>query len=233
MTSPSTVTRPADGRVEEWTQGGPVKTVMESTKIAQLETTSEARVGETGAMGLFGFAVGTTVLAWVFSGWAPLPASFIAAVPALLVFAGIAQFIAGLYAFNRTHAWAGTALCVYGANYALLATYLWMRGGGLLPATPGNDLMLAVDLFCVGYISLALAIGAVRLNAPYALMTLLLIFGYCLAGIEFLGANRVVGDIAGYCMLAASFFAFYAASATVINSAWQREALPLFTARRR
>jgi succinate-acetate transporter protein len=228
------LTRPVgNGRVEEWTQGGPVKTVMESTAIAQLETRSEARIGDAGAMGLFGFALGTTVLAWVFSGWTALPASLIATVPALLIFAGIGQFIAGLYAFNRTHAWAGTALCAYGANNAIVAMYIWLQTGGVLPANHGNSLLMSIDLFCMGYISLALTIGAVRLNGVYALLTLMLTFGYTLAGLQFQGSTREIGFISGWFLLAASFFAFYAATAQVVNSAWQNEALPLFSYRRR
>jgi succinate-acetate transporter protein len=234
MNSPSTLTRPQNGqRIEEWTQGGPVKTVIESTQIAQLETTSEARIGDTGAMGLFGLCVGTTVVAWVFSGWAAMPGSLIAAVPPLLVFAGIGQFIAGLYAFSRTRSWAGTAMCSYGANNIILATFFWLQAGGLILATPSNMLLLAVDLFCMGYISLALMFGALRLNTAYVLTALMLVFGYTLPGIQFLGANRELGILGGYFLLAASFFAFYAATATLINSSWQREVLPLFSLRTR
>lgn len=205
---------------------------MESGTIAQLETRSEARIGDTGAMGLFGFCVGTTVIAWVFSGWTALPASLIATAPALLIFAGIGQFIAGLYAFNRTHAWAGTAMCAYGANNAIIAMYVWLQAGGLLPANHGNSLLMSIDLFCMGYISLALTIGALRLNAVYALTTLMLLFGYTLVGLQLQGSTREVGFIGGWFLLAASFFAFYAATANLINSSWQREVLPLFSLRR-
>ncbi len=202
---------------------------MDSTRIAQLETSTEARIGDTGAMGLFGFCVGTTVVAWVFCGWTALPGSLIAAVPALLIFAGIGQFVAGLYAFNRTHAWAGTAMCAYGANNAIVAMYIWLQTGGMLPATHGNSLLMSIDLFCMGYISLALTIGALRLNAVYALTTLMLVFGYTLVGLQFQGSNRELGLLGGYFLLAASFFAFYAATANVINSSWRREVLPLFS----
>jgi succinate-acetate transporter protein len=232
VNNPTTVARPADGRIDQWTQAGPVRTVMETTKIAQLETTSEAQIGDTAAMGLFGFCVGTTVLAWIFAGWTALPASTIAVVPMLLVFAGIGQFVAGLYAFNRTHAWAGTALCAYGANYAIIAMYSWLQSGGVLPANHGNSLLMSVDLFCMAYISLALTIGAARLNLSYMLTTLMLVFGYTLVGLQYQGSDRVVGMIGAYFLLAASFFAFYAATGHVVNSTWQREVLPLFSLKR-
>jgi succinate-acetate transporter protein len=226
--SSTTMLRPPQ---QQWTQGGPVKTVIESTQVAQLETTSEARIGDAGAMGLFGFALGTTVIAWVLSGWAALPQSMIATVPSLLVFAGIGQFIAGLYAFSRTNSWAGTTMCSYGANNVIVAAFLWMQAGGLIPMSGSNMLLLSVDLFCMGYISVALMIGALRLNLTYVLITACLIAGYTLPGIQFLGASRELGILGGYFLLAASFFAFYAATAMIVNSSWQREVVPLFSLR--
>jgi succinate-acetate transporter protein len=109
--------------------------------------------------------------------------------------------------------------------------YVWLQTGGLLPANHGNGLLMSIDLFCMGYISLALTIGALRLNPVYALTTLMLTFGYTLAGLQFQGSAREVGFVAGWFLLAASFFAFYAATAQVINSAWQREVVPLFSTR--
>jgi succinate-acetate transporter protein len=93
-------------------------------------------------------------------------------------------------------------------------------------------LLLPVDLFCLGYISLALTIGASRLNTTYALIAGCLAVGYTLSGIQFLGAARELGILGGYFLLAASFFAFYAATAIIVSSAWQREMLPLFSLRR-
>lgn len=217
---------------QQWTEGGPVRTIIESTEVQRLETASEARIGDTGAMGLFGFGVGTTVVAWVLSGWAAEPGSLIAAVPALLAFAGVGQFVAGLYAFSRTNSWAGTAMCSYGANNVLVAAFIWMQAGGLIPMTGSNMLLFGVGLFCMGYISLALMIGALRLNLAYVLITACLVAGYTLPGIQFIGGARELGILGGYFLLAASFFAFYAATAMVVNSSWQREVVPLFSLRK-
>jgi succinate-acetate transporter protein len=217
---------------QQWTQGGPVRTIIESTEVQRLETASEAQIGDTGAMGLFGFGVGTTVIAWILSGWAAMPGSLIAVVPALLVFAGIGQFVAGLYAFSRTNSWAGTAMCSYGANNVLVAAFIWMQAGGLIPSTGSNMLLFGVGLFCMGYISLALMVGALRLNLIYVLITGCLVAGYTLPGIQFIGGARELGILGGYFLLAASFFAFYAASAMVVNSTWQREVVPMMSLRK-
>src|SRR6185312_12110039 len=108
-------------------------------------------------------------------------------------------------------------MCSYGANNVILAAFIWMQSLGLVPMTPSNNLLLAVDLFCMGYISLALTIGAMRLNVIYMLTTLMLVAGYTLPGIQFLGASRELGILGGYFLLAASFFAFYAATANIVN----------------
>jgi hypothetical protein len=123
-------------------------------------------------------------------------------------------------------------MCSYGANNVIIAMFVWMQVGGLIPRTPSNMLLLAVDLFCMGYISLALTIGALRMNAIYALTTACLVVGYTLPGIQFLGAARELGILGGYFLLAASFFAFYAATAMIVNSSWKRELVPLFSLRK-
>jgi hypothetical protein len=71
-------------------------------------------------------------------------------------------------------------MCAFGANNAIIAMYLWLQTGGILPANHGNSLLMSIDLFCMGYISLAPTIGAVRLNAVYALTTLMLLLRYTL-----------------------------------------------------
>lgn len=230
MKSPTVWTHPP---LQQWTQGGPVRSTIESTEVEALESASEARIGDTNAMGLFGFAVGTTLAAWMLAGWAPMATGYVAITPLLLIFAGVAQFVAGLYAFSRTHSWAGTAMCSYGAIYAVLGTAIWMGGAGLLPHSAGDAIVLAVGLFCASYISLALTIGALRMNRAYALMTGSLVLGFALAGVQALGSSREIGFLAGYFLLAAAFFAFYAGTAHVVNSAWQREAVPLGSLRRR
>lgn len=211
---------------EKWSQCGPVHANVETAQIDQLESTSEARIADPVALGFFGLAIGTTLAAWVLAGWAPMPAGFVAATPVLLLVAGVAQFVAGLFAFVRTRTWQATTMCVYGAMYGALALSLWGAGAGVLPAA-GSNVLLAVGLFCASYISLALAVAASRLHRSYALMTAMLGMGFVLSGVQALGANRELGFLGGYFLLVAAFFAFYAATAHVVNSAWRRQVFPL------
>jgi succinate-acetate transporter protein len=224
--STQTLVRPGERR---WTEAGPVDGAIDRTEVEHLESRREATIGDMVPMGLFGFSIGTLAIAWVLAGWATLPSSYIAAVPALLVFAGVGQFVAGLYSLARTNTWEGTLMTVYGANYGLIAVFLWMRHMGVIPFTHHNMLLPAVDMFCVAYISLALAMGAMALSRTYVALTVFAAIGYCLTGIQFLGAHREVGILGGYFLLVAAFFAFYAATANLVNSSWRREMLPLYS----
>jgi uncharacterized protein len=228
MNTTSTVVRRPERR---WTEAGPVDGSIDRGEVEHLESRREASVGDSVPMGLFGFCVGTMALAWILSGWAAMPGSYIAAVPILLAFAGIGQFVAGLYALARTNSWEGTAMTVFGANYAGIAAFLWMRHAGVVPFTHLNGLLVAIDLFCVAYMALVLAVGAMRISRTYVAMTGCLVIGYVLAGLQFLASAREIGILGGYFLLAAAFFAFYAATAVLINSAWRREVVPLYSLR--
>jgi len=222
----------AHAPVRLWTKGGPVDTrYLVPDEISLIEERHEASIGEPASMALLGFATGTFIIAWPLSGFvgtSALPAT----VPSVLVFAGIAQFIGGLIAFRRENQFAGTAFGVFGANNVVVATFLLMQATGMIAATPGSGAMrmLALELFCFGYIALMLGIVAVRLNGAFVAILLTLAAGFTLSGVQdYYGSSMpsLVGHIGGYCLIASAALAAYTASAMVINSTWQRPVLPL------
>lgn len=211
---------------EKWTKAGPVVSTMPDEQVLALQERSEASVGEPGAMGLFGFAVGTLLIAIPIAGILPL-SSVPATLPAVLVFAGIAQFIAGLVAFRKGITFAGTAFCSYGANNTLIATYYLLTGAGVIAGTHNDKLLLGIELFCFAYISLVLAIAAANVNFEFVGILLALVPGFGLAAIPQVGGSTTIGHIGGWFLIASAGLAFYGASALVINSAFQRTVLPL------
>jgi succinate-acetate transporter protein len=215
---------------EIWTKAGPIETSIPETELRTIEERRQASIAEPGALGLFGFAVGTTVIAFVISGITPAT-SAVAAVPVLLVFAGIGQFIAGLFALAKGNTFAATAFGAYGANNTLVATFFWMMQGGLIPNTSSNRLLLAVSLLCFGYISLVLMIAAVRLNSVYVSIVAALVPGYTLAAFPWFGGSTAVGHWGGYFLFLAAALAFYAGSALVINSTHEQPLLAMGSAR--
>lgn len=218
--------------VRHWTKGGPVDSrYLVPDEISLIEERHEASIGEPAAMALLGFATGTFIVAWPLSGFVSTTA-LTAAVPSVLIFAGIAQFIGGLIAFRRENQFAGTAFGVFGANNVVIGTFLLMQATGKLSNTPGSaDMrMLALELFCFGYIALMLGIVALRLNGAFVGILLTLAAGFTLSGIsDFYGSSMpsIIGHLGGYFLIASAAFAAYTATAMVINSTWQAPVLPL------
>jgi succinate-acetate transporter protein len=224
--------------VRYWTKAGPVDSeTLVADEISTIEERQEASMGEPAAMALFGFAVGTFIVAYPIAGF--VPASTLAAtIPPVLLFAGVAQFIGGLVAFRRNNAFAGTAFCAYGANNAVVAMFFLLQAGGTISAAPGSPAMqmLALEMYCFAVISLVLAVAATKLNLIFTLLLLALVPGFALPGIANwfgTGVDPFLGHLGGYFLIASAALAAYAAAAMVINSTWHAAVLSLVPLRRR
>lgn len=216
-------------RRERWTKAGPVVSAMPQERVVELQERSEASIGEPGALGLFGFAVGTLVIAIPLSGLVPLKTGVLAALAPVLVFAGIAQFIAGVVALRKGNTFAGTAFGAYGANNTLIATYYLFQSAGVFPSNADTKLLIGIELFCFAYISLVLAVAASKVNLEFVGILLALVPGFGLVAVSNVGGPSSIGDIGGYFLILSAGFAFYGASALVVNSAFQRPVLPLLS----
>lgn len=207
----------------KWTSAGPVGSSIPEEELRSLQGRAEVSSGDPAAMALFGFAVGTLLLALPISGFAA-PASIAAAVPSMLVFAGVALFIGGLVAYRKDHTFAATAFCVYGAHNTLLAMFFLLNPGGVTAAT---GLLIGIEMFCFAYISLVLAIAAIPVSTAYVGFLASLVPGYGLAAVAMVGGPAMIGNIGGYLLFLAAGFALYIASAVVVNSSFQRKLLPM------
>lgn len=199
--------------------------------VRTIEDRKVAALGDPGALALFGFATGTWMAGTVVGGIFPQHAlGFVA--PVLIVFAGIAQYIAGILAFNKSNGFAGTAFCCYGANNTVIGVFTLLQATHLLPMAGPAVALLGFELISFGFISLALAVAAVALNWAYVAVLLPLAAGFVLAGIPLVAgktpAFEQLGYIGGYLLIASAGVAYYVASALVLNSAWRRTVLPLF-----
>lgn len=219
-------------RHESWTKSGPVTSRLPDEEIEALEERAVATVADPAPLGLWGFATGTWVTGTVIAGVFPASA-LTATIPVLLVFAGIAQFIAGLFAFRRANVLAATAFCCFGSFNVLTAMLFGLQAIGKL-ATSGDPVILqGFVLESFGFIALALTIAALRTNAGLVLTLLLLAAGYALAGIANLtnsvgtGVFGTIGNIGGWVLVASAFFAYYTGMALVVNSSWKRTVFPI------
>jgi succinate-acetate transporter protein len=215
--------------VQQWTKAGPVAGPLPAAELQRLQETQIATVAEPAPLGLLGFATGTIAIGYVLSGFTAATATAqIATASVLLVFAGFAQFMAGMWAFRKGNTFAATAFGCYGANNIVVAAFFLMTATGVFPQMAATNVVLAIELFCFGYISLMLAVAAARLNAVFVAVLAALVPGFALSGLGLVGEPAVIGHIGGYFLILSALLAFYAGSALVINAVYGRTVLPLF-----
>ncbi len=217
---------------ESWTKGGGVVSHLDDTEISRLEERAAVTVANSSTLGLWGFATGTWMTGTIIAGVFPTSA-FTAVIPVLLVFAGLTQFIAGLYAFRRANVLAATAFCSFGAFNVATAMFFAMQAANTL-GTSGPPIVLQGFLLeSFGLIAFALTIAALRTNAALVLTLGTLTVGYVLAGIPNLADAvgqpgwMVVQALGGWFLVASAALAFYTGMALVVNSTWHRTLLPL------
>ncbi len=219
---------------QSWTSAGPVVSRLPDPEIEALEGRTSATMAEPATLALFGFATGTWMAGAVFGGFVA-PTAEITLAPVLIFFAGIAQFIAGLYAFRRANTLSASTFCCYGAFNTMIGFTLLFEASGLIPEGPETYAMLGWLNCSFGFISLALMLAALRRNALMVATLGALVGSYTLVGItQFnIGPTGVttVGPIAtagGALLFAAAFCAYYMGTAMVVNSTWKRTVLPFF-----
>ncbi|HSU06954.1 MAG TPA: GPR1/FUN34/YaaH family transporter [Acetobacteraceae bacterium] len=218
---------------ETWTKAGPVVSHLPDNEITTLTERATATVAEPGTLGLWGFATGTWMTATILGGYLPQSYMFSAALIVIL-FAGVAQFIAGLFAYRRTNALNATAFCCFGAFNATAGAMMLLNATGLISAQNGMHEMLGFLLESFAFIAFVLCAAATSRNVVMVCLLFTLGAGYCLTGVaQFLiapGATAGLGGIAaagGACLLASAGLAYYLGMAMIVNSAWRRTLLPV------
>ncbi len=156
----------------------------------------------------------------------PLPAFFLMAA----FYGGLAQFVAGLFAYRREDAFSAAVFMSYGALYLLLAGL-----GGLLlrgSLVPGIALERGMAWILLAYavINLGFLLQSLWVNAAVSLLVLgieitqiLLVIGYVrgdAAGVGIVTAGGVVGIIT-------AVVAWYAGAAALVNGMTGTEVLPV------
>lgn len=223
---------------ETWTSAGPLLSHLQDRDIRGLAERSTATVAEPGALGLWGFATGTWMAATILGGYVPQRYGLSAA-PTAIVFAGIVQFIAGLYAFRRANALTATAFTCFGAFNTAVGLMLLLRFVGAVTRQSGYHEQLGFLLESFAFIALVLAAGAVGRNVVLFLVLAFLAIGYCLTGVgQFTlpaapvgaggGGLGIASAAGGGCLLASAFFAYYLGLALLVNSTWNQLVLPIF-----
>lgn len=128
---------------QQWTKTGPIAVSMAPDDVRHLQGTQEVTAAEPAPLGLLGLATGTIAIGYVLSGSTAMAAQ-IGTAPVLLVFAGIALFVAGLWRSRKDNTFAATAFCCYGANNTVVGS----RGAQTQPGVRGD--LSAARLYAAG-----------------------------------------------------------------------------------
>lgn len=178
-------------------------------------------------LGLFGFSAATFIVSAHLAGWYGTPTSGEYLFPFAAMFGGLAQLLAGMWAYRARD---GIATAMHG-----MWGSFWLAYGilNLLAAT--GALTLPTGTFTeLGYWFLALAaitaMGAVA--ATFENLGITAVLGVLAAGAAFAAVHYLTGGstwetVAGYVLMASSFLAFYVASAMMLEGAAGRVVLPL------
>jgi succinate-acetate transporter protein len=231
------IAEPSDSRLverhETWTNAGPVMSHLTDSAIQTLRERATATVADPSALGFWGFATGTWMAATVAGGFVSANYALFV-VPVLILFGGVAQFIAGLYAFRRANALNATFFTCFGAFNTVAGAMLLLEPASTGASAMGIHVMFGFLLESFAFISLALAVGALRRNLVLTALLLFLGIGYCLTGIGQFGFTAgaqgglgAVAEAGGACLFVSAFLAFYLGAAMIMNSAWHRNILPI------
>ena len=218
---------------QSWTMGGPVVSRLPDPEIATLEGRASATMAEPATFALFGFATGTWIAGVVFGGFVAATAEPALAV-ILILFAGIGQFVGGLFALRRVNALSASAFCCFGAYNTVVGLTILLEGSGLVPKGVSTFDVLSWFNFSFGFIAFAFTLASLRSNMVLPAVLFFLGCGYTLIGVSLLhgvppGAT-VGGGIpfaGGVVLWISAALAYYYGMAMVVNATWNRVVLPI------
>lgn len=215
-----------------WTVAGSVRGLPREESDVLVER-EQATVADSVPLGLAGFAAATFVIGTAYCGWFGIAAAFVA-IPVALVFGGIGQFLAGMWAFRRGNVLGATAFSTFGAFNASWAILEWMLVTHFFPATviavaSGGTLLMGTYILMFSLISLYLGVAALGENTMIAAILFVLCFTYLALGTGiWVGGDNWITVIGGYAAIIVACMAFYESAAVVINSGMRHEVLPAF-----
>jgi succinate-acetate transporter protein len=180
-------------------------------------------------LGLFGFAGATFIVAANLAGWFGNTSTPGYLFPFAAFFGGVAQFMAGMWAYRARDAVATAMHGMWGSfwlGYGLLNLLVATK---TLPTGETMDHALGFWFIALCAITFSGMLGAlVEGNLGVVSVLGTLAAGSGLAAIAFLQGSTTVQHWAGWVFVISAFLAWYVASAMMLKAAAGRTVLPLF-----
>ncbi|MGE3268589.1 MAG: acetate uptake transporter [Chloroflexota bacterium] len=178
-------------------------------------------------LGLYGFAGATLIVAANMAGWYGSPSSALLLFPFAAFFGGLAQFMAGMWAFRARdglatamHGMWGAFWMGYGLLQLLFATGTLTEPAGAFPELGWWFVALAAITW----------VGTIAALAENWVLTGVLGFlaaGATVAAVAFISNSAGLETIAGWLFVVAAVIAWYLASAMMLAGSYKRVIIPL------
>lgn len=170
-------------------------------------------------LGLYGFAGATFMIAANIAGWYGTDSSSVYLWPFAFMFGGIAQFLAGMWAFKARDGLATAMHGMWGAFWIAFGILSFMFGKAGLPG--GAFPELGYWFIVLAAITAIGAWAALAENISLFLVLLFLALGSALEAISRLtGIVGALSIVTGYAFIISSLLAFYTASALMLAEAY-------------
>jgi succinate-acetate transporter protein len=177
-------------------------------------------IGNSLPLGMFAFAVGTTIFGAVEIGWIP-PSQTLPVVLVMLAFTAPLEAIASIFGFLARDAAVGATMGIFAAGWTTLGLCYLMLGSQAHTAAIG--IFLVVDAISVLLIGIAAATGKPLVSV---ILVLAAIRFFASASVEF-GAGEDVRRAAGSIGLLLGVLALYGGLATLLEDLQEHPVLPI------
>jgi succinate-acetate transporter protein len=186
-------------------------------------------------LGLFGFAASTFMVAANLAGWYGDDTTPMVLFPLATMFGGVAQFLAGMWAYRARDGLATAMHGMWGSFWLAYGLYFLLIATKVLPAPSASH--SAQVAFGYWFIVLAAitwvgAAAAVVENLALTAVLVTLGAGTTLLAIGWVASIQSLVPIGGIVLVASAVIAFYTAAAMMLQSTMGRVVLPVGKPRR-
>ena len=183
-------------------------------------------VADPAPLGLAGFGVTTMMLSFINAGFIGAGAT-VAVLPMAAAFGGLAQLLAGMWAFKRGNTFAASAFTSFGAFWFSYYLLIDVFAAQIKPASDASPI-IGLYLFMWGVFTLYMFIASLAgTRAVQVVFFLLFITFFLLAfGAWAWGGGSEFTKLGGYVGILTAIAALYASFADVTNATFRRVVLP-------
>jgi succinate-acetate transporter protein len=192
-------------------------------------TISLSPIAAPSILGLFGFAASTFAVAAHLAGWYGDATTPLVLAPFVFAFGGLAQLLAGMWAFRARDGLATGIHGAWGAYWIAFAIYQVFVATGLAPGTDTPAGAVAFGYWFIGLAAITWTgvFAALAEGAALTAVLLTLAAGATLLAIGLIGAVPVVVTAGAYVLIASAVIAWYTGSAMMLESTTGRVVLPV------